>query len=72
MTFRLKGMYLYPRDIEFLKYLHAVKIATYEQIRRDIYGEICIHAVGNRMRKFNGNRLVHIGISRTYRQGGPS
>ena len=69
MTIALKGMYLFDRDIELLPYLHAVKVATYEQIKRDIYSNICLHAVGNRLRKLHSNRLVRIEINRTYKQG---
>ena len=37
MASKNRRIRLLEKDIKFMKYLHAVKIATYEQATRDIY-----------------------------------
>lgn len=61
---KLVGLSLFLHDKEFLKYIHAVKIATYRQIQRDCYPSHCLDAVGNRMRKLARNNLVCIQVAR--------
>ena len=34
----LKSLYLTEEDLTFMAYLHAVKVAIYEQIQRDTTG----------------------------------
>lgn len=51
------GMWITDRDKEFIRYLHAVKISTYERAKRDIYYEYHPESVANRIRK-----LIKAGI----------
>ena len=64
MKANLKGLHIRDQDLDFLRYLHAVKVATYEQIHRDVYSDICFDAVGNRLRKMENNRLISIEYNR--------
>lgn len=64
---KLKRIFLYSQDLIFLKYIHAVKIATYEQIQRDCYPEHKVNSVSNRIRKMEANQLVQIGVSRIHK-----
>lgn len=64
MTTNLKGIYLNDKDLEFLRYLHAVKVSTYERIHRDIYPGYKITSVGNRIRKIQDNGLIEVNYGR--------
>lgn len=66
---QLKGIYLFPHDLAFLRYIHAVKVATYRQIQRDCYPNLKLYTVGERMRKLEKNKLISIGLSRFERKG---
>ena len=46
------------QDLALLKYLHAVKVATYKQIHRDIYPEYSFRSVRNRVIKLSHHGLV--------------
>ena len=46
------------RDIQLLHYLHAVKVATYQQIHRDLYPEYQPRSVCNRIVKLERSGLV--------------
>lgn len=69
MKFPIKGIYLNERDIEFFRYLHSVKIATYEQIHRDIYSDYKLDSVGKRLRKIENNGLLKTYRARTLLDG---
>ena len=66
---KIKKMYLLPQDLECLKYLHTVKVATYDQIRRDCYPKYHLDSVGSRMRKLALNKLARVHLSRSYLRG---
>lgn len=65
----LKGIHLSERDIQLLNYLHAVKVATYDQIARDLYEEYSLESVGNRLRKLEDNRLIRAERCRSILKG---
>lgn len=69
MNLQIKGIYIDDRDIKLFSYLHAVKVATYEQIKRDIYPEICLDAVGHRIRKLEDNKFIEVGRNRLLLKG---
>src|SRR3989338_9200183 len=50
-------MKLSVNDRALMHYLHAVKVATYKQIHRDIYPDYCFRSVRNRVIK-----LSHLGL----------
>ena len=58
MKFPIKGIFITERDIEFFKYLHAVKIATYDQVHRDNYSDYKIDSVDKRIRKMENNGIL--------------
>lgn len=58
MNIKLKGIYLTEVDLSLLRYLHAVKVATYEQIARDVYCGYSKASAGNRLRKLEDNRFI--------------
>ena len=45
-------------DVKFFFYLHAVKIATYKQIQRDIYSDMKLKSVCNRLGKMEKLSLI--------------
>lgn len=45
-------------DVQLLRYLHAVKVATYKQIHRDIYPTYHLRSVCNRLAKLERSHLV--------------
>lgn len=51
-------MRLCEQDIRLLKYLHAVKVATYRQIHRDIYPDLKLKTVYNRVAKITKLKLI--------------
>lgn len=59
-TTDLRGVYLTEKDLEFLRYLHAVKVSTYDRIHRDIYSGYKITSAGNRIRKIHDNGLIEV------------
>ncbi len=69
MKLKIHGMYLDDRDLQLFRYLHAVKVATYGQIHRDIYTSIGLDSVGGRIRKLEDNRLLEAGRSRLLLNG---
>ncbi len=69
MSIAVKGMNLDQRDIKLFQYLHAVKVATYDQIRRDVYSEICFDAVCHRVLKLEDNKLLEVKQSRALLRG---
>lgn len=69
MNVDLEGIYIDQRDLELFPYLFAVKIATYEQIQRDIYPDISVGRVGQRIRVMEDNRLLSICRSRLILRG---
>lgn len=58
MPRNIKGMTLLKKDLEAISYLHRVKVATYEQIRRDIYVGYHLKSVCNRIYRLENNGLV--------------
>ena len=58
MKGKKRGVELQTRDYVLFRYLHAVKIATYDQIARDVYPEYSLASVGNRIRKLEDNKLI--------------
>lgn len=58
MNLKIKGVYLTERDLKLMRYLHAVKVATYDQIARDAYSDYSLRGVGNRLRKLENNRFI--------------
>lgn len=58
MKHKRRGVELNAKDFLLFRYLHAVKIATYDQIARDIYTDYSLASVGNRIRKLEDNRLI--------------
>ena len=69
MNGKIKGIYINEKDIKLFSYLHAVKVATYEQIHRDVYTEICLDAVGHRIRKLEDAKFVEVGRNRLLLKG---
>lgn len=69
MKLNLKGVHLDERDITLFSYLFAVKVASYEQIHRDIYSGISQDATGYRLRKIEDNGLIEIDRSRLILRG---
>lgn len=59
--------YLLPGDEFFLKYIHAVKVSTYEQIQRDCYSSLKVNTVGGRLRRLEENKFIRITLSRSHR-----
>jgi hypothetical protein len=55
---QIKDMYVSEQDIKLLSYLHAVKVATYQQIQRDIYPTYHLHSVCNRIYRLEANDFV--------------
>lgn len=51
-------MNITERDVQLFHYLHAVKVATYKQIHRDIYPEYKLKSVCNRVVEFEKLKLV--------------
>jgi hypothetical protein len=64
MKLKIKGVYLTDIDIRLMRYLHAVKVATYEQIGRDIYPGYHPDSVGKRLRKLEDNRFISMQSNR--------
>ncbi len=58
MKATITGIDLNQADIDFLKYLHAVKVASYEQINRDIYPSYQLKSVANRLRLLEDTGLI--------------
>ena len=58
MKFIAKNMNVTPADVQLLWYLHAVKVSTYEQIKRDIYSDYHFASVCNRIYRLERNGLV--------------
>ena len=58
MKRRIKGIFITREDIRFLRYLHAVKVSTYERVVRDIYTNHKVHSIGDRIRKMEDNHLL--------------
>lgn len=54
-------------DVHLLKYLHAVKVATYKQIQRDIYPSYQLRSVSNRLAKLERLSLVTGSQNRLFR-----
>ena len=69
MIKNLKRLYVTEKDLSFISYLHAVKVATYEQIQRDTYPRLALGTVCNRVRKFHDNGLVEINHGRLLLDG---
>ena len=42
-------MRILPRDIDLFRYLHTVKVATFEQINRDVYPDHKLQSIRNRL-----------------------
>lgn len=59
MTAILKRMNFNEQDKNLIHYLHEVKVATYEQIKRDIYPDYHFKSVCNRIYRLENNHLVH-------------
>jgi len=55
---KIKGVVIKEVDKKLFKYLHAVKVATYKQITRDIYQEYKLKSVVNRLNKLEDNKLI--------------
>ena len=51
-------MNITARDVQLLRYLHTVKVATYKQIQRDVYPDYKLRSVCNRLAKLERRRLV--------------
>ena len=69
MELKLKKMMLKKSDERLMKYLQAVKIATYEQIKRDIYPDYHLRSVCNRIYKLEDNKLVQGVCNRSIQNG---
>jgi hypothetical protein len=69
MNLKISGMHFGEKDRMLLRYLHSVKVATYEQIARDIYPDYNLDSVGNRLRKLENNRLISSLSSRPFLHG---
>jgi hypothetical protein len=65
MKLQAKGIEFTDRDIDFFRYLHSVKVATYEQIQRDIYIGYKVDSVGKRLRRFENNGFLKTNRART-------
>lgn len=64
MIHKVRGIYIDERDLQLLRYLFTVKVATYQQIHRDIYPSISFDRTGQRIRALEDNGLVEIARSR--------
>ena len=62
-------MILSDHDLQLFRYLHAVKVATYSQIRRDIYPAYHLRSVKNRMLRFEQRGLIR-GVQRPFSRNG--
>lgn len=60
MRSKLRKIHLSELDIGLLKYLHAVKVSTYDRTQRDVYPDHKLTSVGNRLRKIHDNGLIEI------------
>ncbi len=69
MSMKLSGVYISEKDIDLFRYLHAVKVATYEQIHRDVFTDISLGAAGNRIRKLEDIKLIEVGRNRVIVDG---
>ena len=58
MNQMIKGVLILKEDIRLFKYLHAVKIATYDQIKRDVYPHLKYKSICNRLNKLDNNDLI--------------
>lgn len=61
------GIELGELDFQLFDYLHSVKVATFNQIRRDIYKNHTLKSVANRMRLMENARLVNGNVNRMLR-----
>ncbi|MFK7823318.1 MAG: hypothetical protein AB8G05_04120 [Oligoflexales bacterium] len=69
MKRKIKNIYMDNRDVELLHYLFKVKVASCQQIHRDIYNDICFGAAGNRIRRLQDNKFIEIGHNRLIHHG---
>ena len=69
MKSKLKGMVLTKKEEELLHYLHAVKVSSYQRIKRDIYPSYHIRSVCNRIYRLEDNHLVRGECNRSINGG---
>lgn len=69
MELKLKNMVLKPEDKSLMAYLHSVKVATYEQIKKEIYPDYHIRSVCNRIYRLENNKLVQGLCNRSIQNG---
>lgn len=65
----MKGMVLTERDIALLRYLHAVKISTFQRIKREIFPDYHLKSVCNRVYRLENNGLVRGWCNRRIENG---
>ena len=58
MAKQLKKVFVTQKDLVFFRYLHAMKVSTYDKINRDVYSTYQPMSVANRIRKFEDNNLI--------------
>ena len=58
MKLSIKGVRITQQDVRLFNYLYAVKVATYDQIHRDIYTGYTRISVCNRVLKMERNKLL--------------
>ena len=69
MKHAIKGVYIDQRDIELFTYLFRAKVATYQQIHRDIYPDITANRAEQRVRLLENNRFLAVSRSRLILNG---
>ena len=69
MKSKLKGMVLTKKEEGLLHYLHAVKVSSYQRIKRDIYPTYHIRSVCNRIYRLEDNHLVRGDCNRSINGG---
>ena len=65
----IKNIFITEKDVRFLRYLHAVKVSTYERATRDIYTNHKVKSVSGRIRKMEDNHLLEGWCNRKLEKG---
>ena len=58
MSLEVKGLLISDLDEQFFRYLHAVKISTYDRIKRDVFHGYSLKTVKNRVRNMEKSGLL--------------
>ena len=69
MKYQIKKIYIDQRDLDLFTYLFKMKIASYQQIHRDIYFDITANRAEQRVRLLEDNRLVEVSRNRLILNG---